>query len=77
MDISPRRPGTFAPPPRLSIRVREMIDRDGAPAVAERLHVGRGTAERLAGRLPVRRATVIAVARELGMELEREEVDHG
>ena len=62
--------GTVAPPPRVEMAVRDLIERYGEPWAVERLGVGRSTVARLAGRLPCRRGSILMAARALGMDLE-------
>lgn len=65
-----RASGTVAPPPRIAIAVREMLLGRGGLETAAHLGVSRSTAERIAGRLPCRRGSILLAARALGMELD-------
>jgi len=65
-----RAAGSIAPPPRLALAVRALIDRDGEVATAERLSLGRTTVARIAGRLKCRRGSILMAARALDIDLE-------
>jgi hypothetical protein len=62
------------PPARIAIAVREAVITDGARVTAARLGLSTTTTTRIAGRLPVHRASIEMAARKLGMELGE---DHG
>lgn len=59
----------MAPPPKVAIAVRELIERYGEPWAVERLGVSRSTVIRLAGRLPCRRGSILMAARALEIDL--------
>jgi len=66
-----RRPsGALAPPPRVALAVRGMIDRLGETEAVRTLGVSRNTVVRIAGRLPCRRGSILFVATRLGIDLE-------
>jgi hypothetical protein len=60
----------IAPPARLALAIRELIGREGEPATAARLGLGRPTIVRLAGRMTCRWGSILQAALALGINLD-------
>ena len=65
-----RATGTYPPPPRLALAVRDLIATIGEVAATRQLGVSRSTALRLAMRMPVRRGSTALAAAALGLGLD-------
>jgi hypothetical protein len=64
-----RRAGSVAPPPRVALAVRALLEAEGEVEAAARLGISRATLVRIAGRMTCRRGSILAAATALGLEV--------